>query len=543
MSYRAVVVVVACVPLFYLTGLDCAVPRKTENADFWNKIGQDTLKDRLDHMPNINVAKNVIIFIGDGMGLPTVVATRIYKGQSQGQLGEETQLVYDKFPNVALSKTYNTDHQVADSAGTATAMLCGFKTKYGVLGVDDTVERGKCSTLDPNNKFHSILKWAKDAGKSVGMVTTTKVTHATPGALYAQSVDRNWEDNTKIPAPDVGKCKDIAAQLIDGDGKDLDVIFGGGRCHFYTKSDTDPEYPNKKGKRTDGRNLVTEWKANQKKANLRHTYVHDKNGFDQINPKNVDRVLGLFEYSHMQYEGERLNDTAGEPSIAEMTKKAIEILKKNKNGFFLLVEGGRIDHGHHESWAKLAIIDSWAFEAAIGEVEQLTSVRDTLTVVTADHSHVFDLGGYPTRGSPLFGLNDYENDTSNLPFTTLMYTNGPGYAISKTNGSRQLLTPKQTGALKYRQESGINLKEETHGGEDVSIYARGPMSFLFNGVVEQNYIAHAMGYAACIGPNKNHCHESDKRYNICTTSKGAQTKSYVTLLTITAVVYVNYVIS
>lgn len=128
------------------------------------------------------VAKNVIIFIGDGMGVSTVTASRIFHGQKEGKSGEETSLEFDEFPNVGLAKTYNVNKQVPDSAGTATALFTGVKTNYGVIGMD-IIEAKLNHTSAKDPKLSTIMDWAIHAQKRTGFVTTTRVTHATPGNL------------------------------------------------------------------------------------------------------------------------------------------------------------------------------------------------------------------------------------------------------------------------------------------------------------------------------------------------------------------------
>lgn len=126
------------------------------------------------------MAKNVIIFIGDGMGLSTITAARIFHGQKEGKSGEETSLEFDEFPNVGLAKTYNVNKQVPDSAGTATAIFTGVKTNYGVIGMDITEALlNHTSTKGP--QLSTIMDWAIQAKKRTGFVTTTRITHATPG--------------------------------------------------------------------------------------------------------------------------------------------------------------------------------------------------------------------------------------------------------------------------------------------------------------------------------------------------------------------------
>lgn len=237
-------------------------PEQEKDPKFWNAWAQRTLKNALTLQElNKNKAKNLILFLGDGMGVPTVTAARILKGQLNGQSGEETQLEMDKFPFVSLSKTYNTNAQVPDSAGTATAYLCGVKANEGTLGVSAAAVRSQCNTTQ-GNEVTSILKWAKDAGKSVGIVTTTRVNHATPSAAYAHCVDRDWYSDNEMPVEALqAGCKDIARQLFENI-PNIDVIMGGGRKYMFPKNMSDVEYPNilkHSGTRKDGRNLVQEW--------------------------------------------------------------------------------------------------------------------------------------------------------------------------------------------------------------------------------------------------------------------------------------------
>ncbi|XP_052819506.1 alkaline phosphatase-like isoform X2 [Mya arenaria] len=512
---------------------------KGETPQYWNDLGKADINKARKLKPNIGVAKNVIIFLGDGMGISTVTAARILKGQLQGQPGEESKLVFEEFPHVALSKTYNQDAQTPDSSATATAYYTGVKANLGTMGLDASARRSNCSFTD-EAKIESILDWSLAAGKSVGIVTTTRVTHATPGALYASIPERNWENDNDMA--DVANCsvKDIAAQLIEN--PNIQVVFGGGRSKFLMNNTEDPE----NGIITDGRldrDLVEEWKSIQNGKDRRYKYVWNKTDFDNINPQDTDYVMGLFESSHMQYVLDRDTDVAGEPTLAEMTEKAIDILKKNEKGFFLLVEGGRIDHGHHASMAKRALHEVIAFDDAIRTGVTKTSESDTLIVTTADHSHVFTMGGYPSRGNDIFGLTDDKGEHLKLagdsqPFTTLGYTNGPGGYATGLNESRPNLTSVDTGHKDFVQQSGVKLESETHGGEDVGIYARGPMSHLFHGVHEQSYIAHVMAYSSCVGrySDPESCAMVDVKENEI--SSGSTMRMTVWMLAISALVYI-----
>lgn len=464
-----------------------------EDSAFWNDKAQHDLRNKLSQTWNTNIAKNVIMFLGDGMGISTVTAARIYKGQQNGQTGEEAELSFETFPYTGLIKTYNTDQQVPDSAGTGTAYLCGVKSKAGTIGVDDNVQYDNCTSMK-GAEVTSILDWSLLEDKSVGIVTTTRITHATPAASYAHAAKRGWEGDTQLE-PGEG-CTDIAYQLVM-DNPNIQVILGGGRRYMLSENETDPELNRASSRQRRDRSLVQEWIREKEDRNKTFSYVWRKEEFDQINPQNTDFVLGLFESSHMQYEDERDNSSHGEPSLQEMTVKAIEILRKNNKGFFLLVEGGRIDHGHHGTYGRRALEETVMFEKAVTAAIEMTSEIDTLTVVTADHSHVFQIGGYPSRGNDILGLVDDDNADDGLPYTTLVYGNG---RVGRIN-----LTDIDTRDYNYRQTSAVPLYSETHSGEDIPIYASGPLSHLFTGTHEQNYIPHVMAYASCVGRNKDHC--------------------------------------
>ncbi|CAL1592535.1 unnamed protein product [Knipowitschia caucasica] len=461
------------------------------HASYWNNKAKQALHRALGVQPNLHKAKNVILFLGDGMGLPTVTAARILKGQLDGHSGEETSLVMDTFPHLALSKTYNVDQQMPDSAGTATAYLCGVKANYGTLGVTAATPRYNCSASF-GNEVTSILHRSKQDGKSVGIVTTTRVQHASPGAAYAHSANRGWySDYHLTPEAVQNGCRDIAYQLVHN--TEIDVVLGGGRQYMFPNNTQDPEYPSTTGEREDGQNLIVEWLKNKKKAK----YVWNKAEFDKVNPKNTDFLMGLFEPKDCRYELDR--DPTMDPSLTDMVEKAIKILSKNPKGFFLFVEdNGRIDHAHHGGKAKRSLHETIEFDRAIGRAAELTNELDTLTVVTADHSHVFAFGGYSARGNPVLGVSRSLAE-DHKRFTMAVYGNGPGYQI-KSDGNRPDVNETVSSDKDYQQQAPIPLDSETHGIEDVAIYAKGPMSHLFHGVQEQSYIAHVMAFASCVQP-------------------------------------------
>ena len=404
-----------------------------------------------------------------------------------------------------------------------TAIVTGVKTRAGHLSVGESVGRGDHAAA--RGEFLStIVEQAEQRGLSTGVVTTAPVTHATPGACYAHSPERSWQNDALLsPEARSADFPDIARQLIEfphGDG--LEVALGGGRMHFLPITAPDPEHPGRTGSRLDGRDLTAEWVARRARA----TYVWNRAQLDRIG--QTEHLLGLFEPADMRFEIERAGDAAGEPSLTEMALKALEIVSRNPKGYFLMVEGGRIDHGHHLGNAHRALHETVEFSRTIRAVLERIDLRETLVVVTADHGHVFTIAGSPTRGNDILGYvvsNDLRGepeteptrDTRGKPYTTLGYQNGPGrvtrtfvwpYDLSGPErfwlGARARFNWLQRApdsidvdptARDYLQHAAIPLYGETHGGQDVAAYAGGPGAWLFDGVHEQNYLYHAMAEA------------------------------------------------
>jgi alkaline phosphatase len=443
-------------------------------------------------------ARNVILFVGDGMGISTVTAARILSGQLQGKPGEESSLTFETFPNVALVKTYSVNQQTSDSAPTMTAMVTGHKTKDGIISIDEDVVRGDHGS-GVGNELTTILELAEKKHLSTGVVSTARITHATPASCYAHSPERDWEADSNIPEEQLAAgAKDIAAQLVDFPGDGLEVALGGGRSYFLPETQSDPEDDGEVGLRKDGRDLTADW---LKKPGSK--YIWNQEQFDAIDPSKTDHLLGLFERSHLEYEVDRKEDTAGEPSLSQLTSKAIQILSKNEKGYFLMVEGGRIDHGHHAGNAHRALTDAIAFSDAVKTALEKVNLDETLIIVTADHSHVFTIAGYPTRGNDILGkvisndskgnpAEEYSLDDNGLPYTTLSYANGPGY---RGPGERPDLTDVDTKDVDYLQEALLPLGSETHAGEDVAVFATGPASHLVRGVQEQTISYYVMAKA------------------------------------------------
>ncbi len=459
--------------------------------DGYLKAGQAELKRLIADKPNNRRARNVIIFIGDGMGVSTLTAGRIFEGQQLGLDGESYIAEMDRLPHTALVKTYSHDAQVPDSAPTATAIVAGVKTKNGVIGVGPEAIENDCAATAPF-AVPSLFELAEDKGYATGVVSTATITHATPASTYAHVAQRDWEVDTNMPeAAKAAGCTDIARQMVEWPhGNGLEVMLGGGRQHFLPATITDSEYPNAKGKRADGKDLVAVWRA----ANPNGVYVWNNEGFATVDPKKSSKLLGLFEPSHMQFEADRTAAGNKEPSLAEMTTKAIALLSKNRKGYVLMVEAGRIDHAHHGGNARRALQDTVALNQALKAAMESVDLKDTLIVVTSDHSHAFTMAGYPERGNPILGVVAAPVGTPTLAkdgkaYTTLGYANGPG---AVTAAERPDPAKEDTGALNYRQQSLVGLSSETHGGDDVVARAAGPKAHLFKGTIEQNTIFQIM---------------------------------------------------
>jgi alkaline phosphatase len=484
-----------------------------ETAESWFASGQAELQKALERTQNTNRAKNVIMFVGDGMGISTVTAARIFAGQMQGSSGEENFLSFEQFPAIALSKTFNTNQQTADSAGTATAMMAGIKTRAGVIGVNQTADRENCQS-SLGTEVSSLLQQAAERGLATGFVTTTRITHATPASTYAHTPERDWENDSALSdeALQYG-CKDIAQQFIEfSHGNGINVALGGGYEQFIPETKNDP-HTGRAGLRKDNRDLTLEWTQRYNNS----AFIWNKSQLADVDVNTTQHLLGLFSRSQMDYAYDRNGTDNTQPDLPSMTATAITLLQaqSGNTGFFLMVEAGRIDHAHHAGNAYRALHDTRELSDAVQTAMALTNEQDTLIIVTADHSHSLTMGGYSTRGNAILGAavgNDAHGHANeqlsvardNLPYTTLGYRDGSGFAVNAGGDVRYTL-PNAAGRHDltnidpthpdFHQEALVPLQTEGHTGEDVAIYARGPWSHLFHSTHEQHYIYHVMRHA------------------------------------------------
>ncbi len=279
--------------------------------------------------------KNIILMIGDGMGLAQVSAGKTYKGQ----------LNLEKMKIIGLLTTHSCDKYVTDSAAGATAMSTGYKTKNVAIGIDCNGE-----------KRETVLEYANKIGKSTGIVVVCAITHATPAAFVAHVPDRNMQI-------------EIAEQIAKEANADL--YLGGGWGWFLPKS--------KGGRRNDTLDLIEVMKKRG------YVYISKPEDFYNLDIKNVNKLLGLFAENHPPYSQDR------KPTLAEMTKKAIEFLSRDKDGFFLMVEGSQIDWAGHDNNSDQILKEMADFDDAIGvALDFAQKDGNTLVIVTADH----ETGGY-----------------------------------------------------------------------------------------------------------------------------------------------------
>ena len=431
-------------------------------------------------------AKNIIFFLGDGMGPTTIAAARIFRH------GEEGLLNFERLERTARIKTYSNDFQTTDSAPSMGAYMTGVKINQDGISmkdaraIDPEKDANGNRTIDKcgaNNGYvaPTILELAKARGKAVGAVTTTELTHATPASTFSHVCHRDAAYTIARQIVPGGEGYNLA--LKDG----VDVLMGGGRHHFtpYDKAS------NPRG-RADGRDLMAEFGA--------QGYAVGRTRADMMSARPGRKFVGIYSADdHMDYSLARRPE---QPTLTDMALKAIELLSKDPDGFFLMVEGGKIDHALHDTNAKNALADTVAFDeaiqAAIDRMRQIDpGLENTLIVVTADHDHTMVLNGYPKRGSKVLDIvHDYatgqpKKDADGKTFTPLVFGNGKGRPDVRADVD-------SASALRedYQQRAGVHTVYESHGGGDVKLYAVGAGSAPFKGTMENTQVFHLMKAAA-----------------------------------------------
>ncbi len=308
--------------------------------------------------------RNIILFIGDGMG-----TAQVYAGMSMN--GEP--LVLESFPYTGFSKTYSSDNYVTDSGAGGTAIACGIKTNNGMIGV------GPDSLA-----VTSIVEIAHKNGLATGVLSTSSITHATPASFVAHNANRN-------------NYEDIAKDFLNGT---VDVFIGGGEDHFR--------------KRKDGADLAMALKEKG------YDVVYN---IEDLKKSGSQKIAGLLAEEHMPTVME-----GREGMLAQMTAKAIETLSRDKDGFFLMVEGSMIDFGGHAKDFPYVVSEVIDLDMAIGVAREFADKNgETLIVVTADH----ETGGLSLTGGDLKSRKVASNFIQSGNHTAVMvpiFSYGPGAA-------------------------------------------------------------------------------------------------------------------
>ncbi len=445
------------------------------------------------------LAKNVILYIGDGMSLQARQIARILsKGLTEGKYNDLLEM--EKMSNLALITTSGMDSLVTDSANSASAYATGSKSAVNAMGVYPN------SSKDPfdDPKVENIIELAKRVrGMSTGIVSGAFITDATPSAMLAHTRRRS-EGNF------------IAESMLDPVHRP-DIILGGGSENFLPKS-----VPG--SKRTDDRNLIEEFKSQG------YTFVGTKTEMNKA--QNADKMLGLFQLDNMNVYLDReitknptvLGSFTDQPNLMDMTKQAIKLLSKNKNGFFLMVEGASIDKQLHTLDWERAAYDTIELDRAVAIGKEFAKQNgDTLIIVVADHGHSASITGtyheldgktgrqavrtYADAGFPTFEDKDKDGFPDNpAPSVTLaiQFANHPEYnedykfnpepiAPSIKSGEKTIANPKKDpkGDL-YNGNLPNAETQEVHTADDVPLTADGPGADYFHGIMDNTEIFFGM---------------------------------------------------
>ena len=456
-------------------------------------------------------AKNVILFIGDGMSLPARQMARILsKGITEGKYNDLLEM--EKMSNLALITTSGSDSLVTDSANSASAYATGQKGAVNAMGVYAD------STKDPfdDPKVENIIELAKRTrGMATGIVSTANITDATPAAMLAHTRKRS-EQNF------------IAQEMLNPLHRP-DVILGGGSRQFLPKS-----VPG--SKRSDERNLIEEFKQ--------QGYVTAINKTELKQVGTTDKLLGLFQLDNMDVYIDRevtknpavLGNFNDQPTLMDMTKAAIDVLSKNKNGFFLMVEGACIDKQLHTMDWQRATYDTIEMDKAVGIAKEFAKKNeDTLIIVVADHSHGASITGtyheldgktgreavrtYADAGWTTFADVDgdgFPDDPNPSVTLAVQFANHPdyieNYKFQEVPTSPAIMANGKAIANEKRSPQGGDLKvgnipssdsSEVHSADDVPLTADGPGADYFKGVMDNTEVFHGMVHALGLDGRKD----------------------------------------
>ncbi len=454
-------------------------------------------------------AKNVILFVGDGMSLQAREIARILsKGITEGKYNDLLNM--EKLDNMAIITTSGYDSIVTDSANSASAYATGHKSVVNAMGVYENC------TKDPldDPKVENIIELAKRIrGMATGIVSTANITDATPAAMLTHTCRRSEQNY-------------IATDMLN-DKHRPDVIMGGGSRHFLPMSTPG-------SKRKDNVDVIKSFE------DLGYTFSGTKTELENT-PKSEDKILGLYQLDNMNVYIDRevtknpsvLKSFNDQPGLVEMTEKAIDTLSKNPNGFFLMVEGACIDKQLHVLDWQRAAYDNIEMDKAIGAAEKFAAKNnDTLIVVVADHAHGASITGtyheldgktgregvrcYQDAKWPTFQDADGDGYPDNPdPSITLavQFANHPDYnenyrfkdvptvpSIMGKDG-KAITNPQIKGEL-LRGNIPTSDDQEVHSADDIILNAGGPGSEYFKGVMDNTEVFFGMVRALGLDGNK-----------------------------------------
>ncbi|WP_243633317.1 alkaline phosphatase [Paenibacillus xerothermodurans] len=426
----------------------------------------NTAEAKSDHSER--KVENVIFMIPDGYSAAYATNYRWYKGESTTM---DSMLV-------GMSRTYSNNSEVTDSAAAGTAMATGTKTNNGMI-----------STAPDGKQLKTIMEAAKEEGKATGLVATATITHATPAVFSSHVAARANEG-------------DIAPQQIEN----ADVLLGGGKQYFL---------PEAQGGKQKERNLLAEAKEKG------FTYVEDR---DQLMSAKGDKLIGLFANDAMAPELDR--EETNQPSLEEMTVKAIDTLEKDKDGFFLMVEGSQIDWAGHAHDAAWAMKDAAAFEKAVQKALDFAKKDgNTLVVVVGDHdTGGMSVGGYGVYDAKTEVLRDVtatgnymasklNADKSNLKEVVKTYT-----SLDLTDAEINKINAEKNTANAINdvisERALVGWTTPQHTGVDVPLYAFGPQSDEFRGLHNNTDIPNIMAEAMNVpfGEENKHQDAADRKH-------------------------------
>ncbi|WP_050182635.1 alkaline phosphatase [Domibacillus robiginosus] len=414
---------------------------------------QASEKNREKQSENTKI-KNVIFLIGDGMGPASTSAYRYFKDDTSTAAVERTEL--DKYL-VGQQMTYpeDPDQNITDSASAATAMSAGIKTYNAAIGVDND-----------KSEVKTVLETAKEKGKATGLVATSEITHATPASFGAH--DENRKNMNAI-------ADDYYDELVNGKQK-VDVLLGGGSLNFV---------------RPD-RNLTEEFKESG------FSYVTNK---EQLLKDKNEQVLGLFAPGGLPKMVDRTEDI---PSLQDMTSSAIQRLNKDKDGFFLMVEGSQVDWAAHDNDIVGTMSEMQDFEkAAKAAIEFAKKDKETLVVITADHSTggvtIGANGNYNWFADPIKaakrtpdfmaaeiakGADVEQTLTTYIDQNLLSLTEEEVQSVKDAAAAKKVTDIDNAIEAIFNERSKTGWTTGGHTGEDVNVYAYGPYKERFAGQID-----------------------------------------------------------